>query len=253
MLTYSFASTDHQCHPGHHNMTWEELQGKYRKSMSPPATQEVARPFAPTPAPSQINGMQPLFMQDPQEMDIDSSPVGDQQLQQNHQQTGLPALGDSRNRKPLPGGRLEKSLSLPGIESLKNDLQTNVSKMLSTGARTRYQSVEALLMFWEHDDDFSNVDGAVRELADVFDQFYHYTFKTLLIPSPSESCKSSGRWLSRKLNDFVEDRDQRDVLKIVFYAGHSYLDGNRDMTLARYLSPSPFVATGPRLTNFATM
>lgn len=221
-------------------MTWEELQGKFRKSMSPPVAQELARPFAPSHSLGQTNGMpQPYFTHDAQEMDIDSNPSDEPQQpqqpqQQQQQHVGLPSLSDARNRTPLPGGRLEKSLSLPGIESLKNDLQSNVSRMLSTGARTRYQSVEALLIFWEHDDDFSTVNGAVKELADVFDQFYHYTFKTLLIPSPSESCKSSGRWLSRKLNDFVEDRDQRDVLKIVFYAGHSYLDGNRDMTLARY-------------------
>ncbi|KAK0387138.1 hypothetical protein NLU13_5451 [Sarocladium strictum] len=219
-------------------MTWEELQGKFRKSMSPPVAQELARPFAPSHSLGQTNGMpQPYFTHDAQEMDIDSNPSDEPQQpqqpqQQQQQHVGLPSLSDARNRTPLPGGRLEKSLSLPGIESLKNDLQSNVSRMLSTGARTRYQSVEALLIFWEHDDDFSTVNGAVKELADVFDQFYHYTFKTLLIPSPSESCKSSGRWLSRKLNDFVEDRDQRDVLKIVFYAGHSYLDGNRDMTLA---------------------
>lgn len=177
-------------------------------------------------------------------MDIDSAPSDDQQLQEQQQQqlqhqqhhVGLPSISDARNRTPLPGSRLEKSLSLPGIESLKNDLQTNVSRMLSTGARTRYSTVEALLMFWEHDDDFSIVNGAVNELAEVFGQFYHYTFRTLHIPSPSESCKSPGRWLSRQLNDFVEDRDLRDVLKIVFYAGHSHLDANRDMTLARYCS-----------------
>jgi hypothetical protein len=186
-------------------------------------------------------------------MEIDSTPSDEQhqphqqQQQQQQQHVGLPSLTDARNRKPLPGGRLEKSLSLPGIESLKNDLQTNVSRMLSTGARTRYQTVEALLIFWEHDDDFSTVNGAVKELADVFDQFYHYTFRTLLIPSPSESCKSSGRWLSRKLNDFVEDRDQRDVLKVVFYAGHSYLDGNRDMTLARYYPITCLKALPPPL------
>jgi hypothetical protein len=47
-----------------------------------------------------------------------------------------------------------------------------------------------------------------------------------------DGCKSPWRWLSRKTNEFVEDRDQRDVLKIVYYNGHSYLDSNREMILA---------------------
>lgn len=216
-----------QCHPSHHNMSWEDVVHKFQRPLSPTlhdiAPSLAGRPLSPASA---LSHAQPLFTHDPQEMDIDSIP--------SHHLPGRPPLSDARIRTPLPSGpRLEKSLSLPGIESLKNDLQTNVSRMLSTASRSRYNAVQALLLFWQDDDDALNISAAVNELAEVFDKYYHYTFHTQTIPSSSESCKSSWRWLSRQLNDFAEDRDQRDVLKIVYYVGHTYLDGNRDMILAR--------------------
>lgn len=178
---------------------------------------------------------QPIFTHDAQEMDIDSSPV------QHHD--GRQSLSDSR-RTPLPTGpsagpRLEKSLSLPGIETLKNDLQSNAARMLSKPSRGRYTAVYALLLFWEDDDQKSTVQSSVKELAEVFENYYHYTLQVKTIPSSTDGSKSSWRWLSRELNAFAEHRDQRDVLKVVYYAGQTFLDGNREMVLARF-------ATRPR-------
>ena len=212
-------------------MTWEDLFSKFHRSHSP-SIQDIAPSLAggraSSPAAS-LSAAQPAFTHDPQEMDIDSVTAA-------HHQPGRHPLSDTRIRTPLPSGpRLEKSLSLPGIESLKNELQSNVPRMLSTSNRGRYNAVQALLLFWQDDDDVAIVHGAVKELADVFDKYYHYTFQIQTIPSSSDGCKSSWRWLSRQLNEFAEDRDQRDVLKIVYYAGHTYLDGNREMILARYV------------------
>jgi hypothetical protein len=89
-----------------------------------------------------------------------------------------------------------------------------------------------MFLFWQEDDDAALVHGAVRELAEILDQQYRYTVQIQTIPSSVDGTRSSWRWLSRQLNDFAEDVDQRDVLKIVFYAGHTYLDGNREMVLA---------------------
>lgn len=152
-----------------------------------------------------------------------------------HPQPGRLPLSEARMRTPLPSGpRLEKSLSLPGIESLKNDLQTNVSQILSASTRSRYNVVHALLLFWQDDDDALAVSNAVRDLADVMDKYYHYTFQLQTIPS-SDGFRSSSRWLSRQVTDFAEDRDQRDVLKVIYYAGQTFLDDNREMILARYV------------------
>ncbi|PTB74028.1 hypothetical protein M440DRAFT_1404237 [Trichoderma longibrachiatum ATCC 18648] len=230
------------CHPSHHNMTWEDVVSKFHRSHSP-AVQDIApslaaagRPLSPA---TPLNAAQPMFTHDPQEMEIDATnTVAGGAAPSHHHQPGRPPLSEARIRTPLPTGpRLEKSMSLPGIESLKNDIQTNAARMLSATTRGRYSSVQALLLFWQEDDEAMMVQNAVRELADVFDKYYHYTFHIQAIPSSSEGCKSSWRWLSRKLNDFAEDRDQRDVLKIVYYIGHTYLDGNRDMVLASCKDP----------------
>lgn len=222
-----------QCHPSHHNMTWEDVVTKFHHRPHSPAVQDIApslpagRPLSPA---TSLSTAQPVFTHDPQEMDLDASSTP-----AHHHQPGRPPLSEARIRTPLPTGpRLEKSLSLPGIESLKNEMQNNAARMLSATTRGRYNSVQALLLFWQDDDEALSVRNAVGELADVFDKYYHYTFQIQVIPSSSESCKSSWRWLSRTLNDFAEERDQRDVLKIVYYIGHTYLDGNRDMVLARY-------------------
>ncbi|KLP11147.1 uncharacterized protein Y057_5930 [Fusarium fujikuroi] len=221
------------CHPSHHNMTWEDVVTKFHRSHSPtiqniaPSLAAAGRPLSPAPA---ISNVQALF-HDTQEMDIDSSTPGSNL-------PGRPPLSDARIRTPLPSGpRLEKSLSLPGIESFKNDLQSNVGRMLSTPSRDRYSSVQVLFLFWQDDEEVPIIQTAVRELAEVFDKYYRYNFQVQAIPSSSDGCKSSWRWLSRALNEFVEDRDERDVLKIVYYAGHTYLDGNREMVLASSRNP----------------
>ncbi|KAH6972550.1 hypothetical protein EDB80DRAFT_659592 [Ilyonectria destructans] len=115
---------------------------------------------------------------------------------------------------------LEKTLSLPRVARL------------TTLNRDQYTSAEVLLLFWQ-DDEVPNVQSAVQELADVFNSYYHYTCRVRPIPSNATSrSRSSWAYIWRGFNAFVKDRDQRDVLKIVYYHGHTYLDGNREMILA---------------------
>jgi hypothetical protein len=216
------------CHPSHHNLTWDDVIHKFHRSHSP-SLQDIApsvasaRPLSPAPT---LGSLQAPFAQDLQEMDIDPATP-------THPQIGRPPLSEARLRTPLPSGpRLEKSLSLPGIENLKNDLQSNATHILNAANRSRYSSVHALLLYWQEDDEALAVSNATRELADAMDKYYHYTFQIQPIPS-SDSFRSASRWLSRQVSEFAEDRDQRDVLKIIYYGGHTYLDDNRDMILAR--------------------
>lgn len=222
-----------QCHPNHHGMTWEDVVHKFHRAHSP-IIQDIApsfvvgRPLSPAPT---MTSVQSMSAHEPQQMDIDSSDA-------THHQVGRPPLSEARLRTPLPSGpRLDKALSLPGIESLKNGLQNSSSpRFLSTGSCSRYIAVDALLLYWLDDDDPRLVEGAAQELASVFASYYHYSFKIRTIPSSSEANKSSWRWLARQLTDFAEERDQRDVLKIVYYAGHTYRDFNGEMILARYVN-----------------
>lgn len=211
-------------------MTWEEAYAKYNRSHSP-SMQDIApslaagRPLSPAAG---IAHGQPIFTHDPEGMEIDSTPPHGRQSLSESRRTPLPS-------GPSAGPRLEKSLSLPGIESLRNELQSNAARMLSTSSRNRYNAVYALFLFWEDDDDLPAVQGSANELAEVLQRYYHYTLDVKTIPSSSDGSKSSWRWLSRELHAFAEHQDQRDVLKVVYYAGSTHLDGNREMVLARFV------------------
>ncbi|TLD26380.1 hypothetical protein PspLS_04549 [Pyricularia sp. CBS 133598] len=233
------------CHPNHHNMTWEDAFRKYR-SGSP--TQELA-PLSARPSSPKHSGFEainhakaPAPQDLPDHMDVDSvSSSLDPVRRLSH--------GDSRNRTPLPTGpRIERiaaqasqvvqaaqashsSLFHPTAESIQSELQAMASKISSNPYRSRYNAVQALLLYWEDESD-QDVGPAVNELSDVLEKHYQYVSEMKAIPSVSESGKSSWRWLSQTVTSFVDNRDQRDVLKILYYVGQSYLDANREMVLA---------------------
>lgn len=211
-------------------MTWEDVVSKFQRSHSP-TMQDLApamnagRPISP---PTPHSDTQPFYTHDSHEMDVDPTSAPAQ-----HASGRLP-LSDARLRTPLPSGpRLEKSLSLPGIETLRHELQASSSKIISISNRGRYHDARVLFLVWQGDDELPMVENATRELADVFER-YRYSFQVQTIPSSEVGAsKSTWRWLSLTLDGFLEHNDQRDVLKIVYYAGHSFLDGNREMCLAR--------------------
>lgn len=190
-----------------------------------PSLQELAplpgRPLSPTPVDATA-----VYAHDPHDMEIDTTPT---------HPPGRSHASDSRLRTPLPSGPRPEKLALapfPGIDNLRLDLQSLASRILANPHRTRYASVDALFLYWQGDEDPSLVP-AVNGLAGVLDKQYNYTCDIQHIPLSSDECKSSWRWLARTLNDFVENHDRRDVLKIVYYNGHSYLDADREMVLAR--------------------
>ncbi|RYC63294.1 hypothetical protein CHU98_g2911 [Xylaria longipes] len=215
---------------------------KYRSS-SP--LQELAtlagRPISP--APSQMRPPPPPYAQNSQEMDVDPTPVPP-----NPQITpGRGSPNETRiNRTPLPSGpRIDRHLSIPSplaasqppypiphVGSVKHDLESIASKILSTPYRSRYSNVYALLIYWQ-DEHESNIAGAVEELADVLQKCYHYVHEIVKIPSAARDGYSNPwRWLSRIINEFIDKSDTRDTLKIVYYNGYSYLDDNREMVLS---------------------
>lgn len=224
-------------------MTWEQALDKFSAATAPslPAfpVNMVGRPLNPrplngrplsgrplSPAPP-LNG-RPTYTHDPQEMDIDNSSTP---------QPGRPPSSETRPyRTPLPSGpRPERPLAAapapPTLESLKADLQGMATRIMADPWRSRYGFVHVLLLYWQDEPD-AEVVRQVDELALVLDKHYHYTFDITAIPASSDGCQNSWRWLSRKITDLVDNRDQRDVLKVVYYNGHSYLDGNREMVLA---------------------
>ncbi|KAL2021409.1 hypothetical protein VTK56DRAFT_7162 [Thermocarpiscus australiensis] len=205
------------CHPNHHNMTWEEAARKFKSSHD-----SSMQALAPVTGPRLSS--KPVFTQDPQEMDLDASP------------SQQPGLGEARIRTPLPSGpRPDKPAGLPsllpGLESFRSDLQGSANRMLANPFRSRYANVSVLLVRWQDDEDIG-ARSAIQDLAKVFSEDYHYTVQIKSIPTSSDGSRSPWLWLSRVVTDFITDQNQRDILKIFYYSGHSYLDGDRDTVLA---------------------
>ncbi|KAF3023763.1 hypothetical protein E8E14_014328 [Neopestalotiopsis sp. 37M] len=219
-------------------MTWEDAMRKYQAAHSP--LQELAplvgRPISPASGLGRHS-----YTHDPQDMDIDSTPTPPM----TQAILRRASLGDSRIRTPLPSGpRLEASIpmppmattpptitALPNIDYIKSELDTAASRCLSGSYTGRYNAVEALLVCWQEDNESRDVLGAVQDLENVFHE-YCFTVKVIQIPfSSSGLCKNSQRWLSRVINEFVEDRDTRDTLKIVYYNGCTSVEDG-EMVLA---------------------
>lgn len=210
-------------------MTWEEAARKFKShdsSMQGFASMAGPR-LSPAPLTSRSN-----FTQDPQDMDLDASPT---------QQIAHPSLSlnDPRIRTPLPTGpRLEKPANiapLPGYDNFRADLQGIADRILSNPSRSRYAGVAVLLVRWQDDEDI-NARTALQDLAKVFGESYHYNVQTKSVPRSTDESRSPYFWLSRTATDFLEEHNQRDILKIFYYSGYSYLDGDRDTVLARLVS-----------------
>lgn len=210
------------CHPNHHNMSWEEAKSKYRAHS--PTMHDLAPAARPlSPAPSHLNHSRPDG-HDPQEMEIDSAPSN---------APGRPSISDARIRTPLPSGpRLERPASMSGFEIPSHsqaELQDIASGICKSPYRSRYTEAHALLFYW-HGDEGAGVAASIQELADVLKNTYRFTVQLAAIPS-SHDRPNPWLWLSTHIGDFMAG-DQRNVLKVVYYNGHSYLDENREMVLA---------------------
>lgn len=201
-------------------------------------------PLAGRPISPASGHLRHSYIPSPQDMDIDSTPTPPAA----QSTPGRTPLSESRIRTPLPSGpRLERPISmpplaaapphllptLPNIDFVKSEIDTAASRYFSGPHTGRYGAVEALLICWQ-DEESPDVLTTVEDLGAAFKD-YSFSVKILKIPlSSSEVCKNSQRWLSREINDFADDRDTRDVLKIVYYNGCTFLDDG-EMVLARYV------------------
>ena len=207
-------------------MTWNQAVGQhgshspnFQQSLAPISSDRAFRPVNAT------------YVHDHEDMELDQSPASQQSGQQPLFEPQARAM-----RTPLPSGpRLEKTaqaaISLPGIDSFKSQLQGATSEIISNPNRSRYSAVHALLLHWDNEK-LMEVKRVVDELGSVLDRQYHYTFEVEAIP-----LQGSRGWLLQRLIEFMENNDHRDVLKIVYYNGHTYLDENRCMVLSCSTEP----------------
>lgn len=211
-------------------MTWEEAARKFNsRSHHEPSSHELAPIAGPRLSPAPLSS-KAVFTPDSQEMDLDTSP--------SHHPPIQPTLSETRiSRTPLPSGpRPEKPASmlpLPGLDSFRTDLQGSADRILANPFRSRYAHVSVLLVRWQDDDDLA-AQSAVQDLAKVFAEDYRYAVQIKSIPASHDESRNPWLWLSSVVTDYM-NYNHRDILKIFYYSGYSYLDGDRDTVLARFV------------------
>lgn len=207
-------------------MSWEEAARRFRSHESP--THGLA-PITGAQLSPALPNTKPALLSDAREMDLDISPI------QHHAQ---PASSEARIRTPLPSGpRPEKPTSLPplpGFDAFRTDLQGSLDRILTSPFRSRYAHVSVLMVRWQDDED-PGAQEALQELARTFHEDYNYTVQIKFIPPLRDESRKPWLWLSQVVTDFVADHDQRDCLKIFYYGGYTYLNGDRDTVLARFV------------------
>lgn len=125
-----------------------------------------------------------------------------------------------KKRKPLPGSRRDR---------VPHGTAQAAHSPLTVG-NNPYKAVHALHLRWA-DESRQNVIQAGLDLEKTLRDTYSFSYQTESMP-----LGASQRQLKDKIDHFIENKDEHDVLKIIFYTGESYLDGDRNMMLAAYVS-----------------
>ena len=138
------------------------------------------------------------------------------------------------DRTPLPSGRnLERlaAAALPAVDNVKADMQAAATRILTSAFRNKYSAVSALMLYWQDEDKATDALSSIRSFAGTLHSLYGYSCDIAPIPSFPEDRGTTLAWLSRRITGFYEDQ-RRDILRIVYYNGYTFLNDNREMVLA---------------------
>jgi len=137
--------------------------------------------------------------------------------------------GSRQPRTPLPTGpRMERRLSGPAqptASALSDvmELEAAALAMLASPHRVRYSKVVVHLFHWAKDE--KRVIDAIQGLADTLRSEYQYMCKVQAIQASAEGC----HWVLNEAIRVFDADDNREVMKIYYFGGHSYLKDGQMM------------------------
>lgn len=120
-----------------------------------------------------------------------------------------------KKRKPLPGAPVPRALS-----------STAAALSLPVIDHKRYTTVRVLHLQWANDWR-QDLLKAGLDFAKTLREIYGFDHQLVVIP-----LVDSHKHLRDAIDSFTKNEDERGVLKIIYYAGNSYLNGDRSMMLA---------------------
>jgi hypothetical protein len=107
-----------------------------------------------------------------------------------------------------------------------------VSSFFPDQGGSRYCSVNVAMIRW--DQDRLGVAIELDKLQDVFRNSYGFNTERWMIPGNDDSHLN----LTKKATDFLDDFDCEGNLFILYYAGHGFINEDRQSTWAWYAQPS---------------
>lgn len=123
-----------------------------------------------------------------------------------------------------PGSAIDKRDNYhSNAKTFKDEVNQAIQGAFPKTDNFRYTAVHVLLLSWEEGDLDPPCSEEIRKLCRVFENRYRFAVEEWKIPSDPRShtlCRN-------KLSAFVQAHDHRDVLLIVYYAGHGELDRDR--------------------------
>lgn len=116
------------------------------------------------------------------------------------------------------------------LQRFGQELQIAANNAFPNIATSRYTKVYVLLLSWEDEDPQLPVSLEIVELFKVFKNVYG--FETEIWHIPQEDCHDE---VCQKILNFKRiGGNNKDHLKIVYYAGHGMLERNRSLSWTRY-------------------
>lgn len=109
------------------------------------------------------------------------------------------------------------------LQEFGEGLQDAAKALFPSERKSRYTNVTVLILSWQDEDPNLPVSVEISRLVHVFKDIYHYDVEEWQIPT------QNSHWaVSRKIMEFVQPApNDKEHLKIVYYAGHGRLTKTR--------------------------
>jgi hypothetical protein len=114
------------------------------------------------------------------------------------------------------------------LKQFGEGLQLAANTLFPSDSTSRYTKTSVLILCWEDEDPNLPVSIEISRLSYVFEHVYNFEVESWKIPT-----KHSHFQLNQKIGAFAQpEDDDRQHLKIVYYAGHARLAKNRTLVWA---------------------
>lgn len=139
--------------------------------------------------------------------------------------------GSSASSVPPPADDLDRTLRHIGMQEFGKSLDIAARAMFPNDTACRYNKVYVLLITWKTQDPKLPVAVELCRLRSVFKDIYHYEVEDFEIPDDDSHAETS-----EMINAFVKlNKNSRDDLKIVYYAGHGRLSPTKELIWYPYV------------------